>query len=210
MFQSECAVLEDMSSLRTSLSTRITVDKCLQVPFPPLNRCTPVEQSDITVDLKQDPSIHPPEAFGDVRTFSSRQVDWCLLSQQLLDVLQTAVQVRVNNAPPVFTSTSSESVNNAPPVFTSTSSEAVNNAPPVFTSTSSEAVNNAPPVFTSTSSEGVASNGSVWSSSMREGQARVASNGSVWSSSMREGQARVAVLYSGGVDSTVLAALTDK
>ncbi len=211
------------------------------MPFPPLNKYTPTTDltecktkitdgdnvtkatikstDDLTTLTLSD--VFPPVT---VHTYPLSALDWSVLSQQLLDVLQAAVQVRVDHAPKVPSNTSGPSTDHN---VTSLSSEEQSELSSRSATVVSGKDNETAPSYCDVQSldqtkDALQIQGESFASPDEVRRKESGRHNSleynlqdkfevrVERSIGREGGARVAVLYSGGVDSTVLAALTDR
>ena len=214
------------------------------MPFPPLNKYTPttdltecktkitdgdnvtkatIESTDDLTTLTLS-DVFPPVA---VHTYPLSALDWSVLSQQLLDVLQAAVQVRVDHAPKVPSNTSGPSTDhNVTSLSSEEQSELSSRSAIVVSGKDNETAPSYCDVQSLDQTKDVLQTQRESFSSLDEVRRKESGRHHsleynlqdkaahcevrVERSIAREGGARVAVLYSGGVDSTVLAALTDR
>lgn len=213
-FQSEEGIAHELGSLETCLTISTIRETSPQVFFPPLNKSideksfshtahshssdadtgTAAEQSEVTGTAKTETSL--PEHTDEDTSQDDEKVELLASSQsietatttyddhvaRLLDVLQSAVQCRVSRAPPV---TQRE-------VVTQTQ---LHRTPALESVTVSK--------------EGV----DIQNKSGEENKlccAQKALEDGASGGTVMRGSARVAILFSGGVDSAVLAALADR
>ena len=201
-FQTEAGIVEELSSLKTCLKCRKVDNFQLQVPFPPLNKLLPVQPR-----LQTTPTNRSESAVAVERTSNT-------VSKE--GVHESCIEMSVNADEMEGDSMSflESVVSTVSPVSVSTSID-WNTLAKQLIAVLEKAVHSrvvrAPHLPSST----LETHGATGSVDFEERGSEAAQSGSQeesWKKAMEfvRGKARVAVLFSGGVDSVLLAALVDK
>ena len=230
--------MEELSALKTCLKTELVNDEALQVPFPSLNKQLPApcsqDPSYLPLPARRSPDHDSLPASGVEEDPAAMEVEWSAHAQDLLAVLQRAIERRVCRAPHVSSTSLREEVTTTDTV--AASDESVGGRNRDLSSPSEQPVCAVATVQQDTGGDNGRKNSTDCVQPAQVGSPErdpqpslivskgdpIGAGGSSGSGlagtplSMTSegdvvfGKARVAVLFSGGVDSAVMAALTDR
>lgn len=213
-------MLEELNLLQNHFKITVRKNSHLQVPFPSLNKVLPsvnlatsTHPSQETVELTVVGSTNSPDpsvvlydgSKQEVKSPPDTAVNWSIIAEEFLEVLAEAVSVRVKNAPSLPSCKAHYSYK---PVQ-SADNERVETATVTCATVNSLSIQSVSNVEIQSAS--VVDVRSVDGESALH-ETTVMSCPTLQSSNVEIvcGQARIGLLFSGGVDSVVLAALVDR
>ena len=121
-FQGELSIMERLKSFKTFFKVTLLKDIHLQVPFPSLNKVTPLEMTstdipstliahntdaksihttrgEMHLDFYSRENIKGDSASKETNIVCEFDIDWKCLAKKFLIILEEAVSVRIHNAP---------------------------------------------------------------------------------------------------------------